>query len=97
MGRPTDYRPQFCEEVIELGKLGKSKAQMAAALDCSRDSIDQWCKDHQEFSGAIARARERPGHVVVGGPSPDRDVAVVQWRQAEPAAVVEIDGRQVPG
>ena len=58
MGQPTNYRPHLCEEVIELGKLGKSKAQIAAALNCSRMSIDRFCADHQEFCDAMAHARD---------------------------------------
>ena len=58
MARPTKYDPAFCATVVELGALGKSKAQMAAALGCSRMSIDEWCKEHKEFSDAIARARD---------------------------------------
>jgi len=58
MARPTKYNPAFCTTVVELGALGKSKAQMAAALGCSRMSIDEWCKEHKEFSDAIARARD---------------------------------------
>jgi len=58
MGRPTKYKPEFCDTVVELGALGKSKAQMAAAIGCSRMSIDEWCKEHKEFSDAIARARD---------------------------------------
>lgn len=57
-GRPTDYRPEYCDTVIELGREGKSKAQIAANLDVSRDTIDEWCKVHPEFSDAIKRARE---------------------------------------
>lgn len=58
MARPTKYDPSHCDKVVELGALGKSKAQMAAALGCSRMSIDEWCKEHPEFSDAIARARD---------------------------------------
>ena len=31
-GRPTKYRAEFCEQVIELGKLGKSIEQIGGAL-----------------------------------------------------------------
>ena len=58
MARPTKYDPAHCATVVELGALGKSKAQMAAALGCSRMSIDEWCTQHKEFSDAIARARD---------------------------------------
>ena len=55
-GRPTDYRPEYCELVIELGKAGKSKAQMAARLDVSRQTLENWADAHPEFLDAMARA-----------------------------------------
>ncbi len=58
MARPTKYDPAFCTTVVELGALGKSKAQMAAALGCDRASINRWCDEHEEFCIAIARARD---------------------------------------
>ena len=56
-GRPTDYRAEMCERVIEAGKLGKSVAWMAAELEVSKDSLYEWAKVHPEFSDAFTRAR----------------------------------------
>lgn len=58
VGRPTDYRAEFCERVIELGKEGKSKAQMAARLGVCRMTLENWTQNHPEFMDAINRARE---------------------------------------
>lgn len=58
MGRPTDYRPEHCERVIELGREGKSHAQIAAALDVSRMTLYRWAEAHPEFSDAITHARD---------------------------------------
>ena len=55
-GRPTKYNPQFCETVIELGKQGKSIAQMACHLEVTRPSLYEWAKVHEEFSTAFTRA-----------------------------------------
>jgi hypothetical protein len=57
-GRPTDYRPEYCAKVIELGRLGKSKAQIAAALDVSRQTMLNWTNTHAEFLDAVKRAEE---------------------------------------
>lgn len=57
-GRPTDYRPEMCEEVIELGRLGKSHAQIAAALDVARQSLHNWVEIYPEFMDAMTRARD---------------------------------------
>ena len=57
-GRPTKYNPKFCEQVIEMGKLGKSKAQMAAAFGLARCTLADWASIYPEFSDAIACARD---------------------------------------
>lgn len=57
-GRPTDYRPEHCERVIELGREGKSHAQIAAALDVARNTLYNWADAHPEFLSAITRARD---------------------------------------
>jgi hypothetical protein len=33
IGRPSLYKPEYCKRIVELGKQGKTKSQMAAALD----------------------------------------------------------------
>ena len=58
IGRPTLYDPSFCEQVVELGSQGKSKAQIAAALNVDRVTINAWCLEHPEFSHSVTRARE---------------------------------------
>lgn len=57
-GRPTDYRPEFCDRVIELGREGKSRAEIASALDCSRQTLATWEKVHPEFLDALQRAKD---------------------------------------
>jgi transposase-like protein len=42
VGRPTKYKEEFCEQVIELGKQGYSKAMIAATLDIARETLDEW-------------------------------------------------------
>lgn len=56
-GRPSKYLPEYCETVIELGKQGKSLAQMCAHFDIARSTIDQWAEDHPDFSEALSRAK----------------------------------------
>ncbi len=57
-GRPTSYRPEFCERVIELGKEGYGKAEIAAELDVERKTLDNWSNEFPEFLLAMSRARE---------------------------------------
>jgi hypothetical protein len=55
-GRPSLYRPEYCGRVIELGRQGKSKAQMASEIDVARSTLDKWMGEHEEFAAAYARA-----------------------------------------
>lgn len=57
LGRPSKYDPSFCEIVVELGKGGKSTAQMCAHFDISRQTIDNWAADHPDFLEALSRAK----------------------------------------
>lgn len=59
MARPTDYRPEYCDQVIAWGQEGKSVTWMAAQLDVSRECIYEWARVHTEFSDALTRARAK--------------------------------------
>ena len=56
-GRPSLYKPEYCEDVISMGKEGKSLAQMCSHFDIGRPTIDRWADDHEEFREALSRAR----------------------------------------
>ena len=56
-GRPTDYRPEYCEAVIEYGRMGKSIAWMASELSVAKSTLQLWEKDIPEFSVAMTQAR----------------------------------------
>lgn len=58
-GRPSLYKPEYCDKVLELGAQGYSVVEMAAAIGVSRSTIEEhWPAAHEEFSEAFARARE---------------------------------------
>ena len=57
-GRPTKYDPAMCERVIELGKTGASKHEMALELDISMSTFDVWQNENKEFSEAVRRSME---------------------------------------
>jgi hypothetical protein len=58
MSRPTDYDPAYCEKVVDLGRSGASKAEMAHALGCTRQTMDNWAAAHPEFLDAVKEAVE---------------------------------------
>ena len=57
VGRPTKYKPEYCEQIIQLGKEGKSIAQMASFFDVDKASIFRWAEESDDFRTALARAR----------------------------------------
>ena len=57
VGRPSLYKPEYCEAVIKLGKLGCSPAEIASELDVDRVTLIDWSRAHEDFSTALARAK----------------------------------------
>ena len=62
VGRPSKYDPSFCERVIELGRLGKSRVSIACELDVCLASLERWEEEYPEFRGAMERARQFAQH-----------------------------------
>jgi len=58
VGRPTLYDPKYCEEVVTLGRIGKSVEQIAANLDLSLRVLYAWRDKHEEFMHAMEYAKE---------------------------------------
>lgn len=56
VGRPTAYKPEFCQTVIDAGKDGAGKAEMAAECGVSRQTLDNWTEVHPEFLDAVKEA-----------------------------------------
>lgn len=56
IGRPTKYTPEMCDKIIELGKIGASKHEMALELDISIDTFMVWQEENKDFSEAVSRA-----------------------------------------
>ena len=57
MGRPTEYRPEYCERVIEFMSQGYSLTAFAGSIRVARDTVYEWIKAHRDFSDAVSRAR----------------------------------------
>jgi len=55
-GRPSSYRPEYCEVAIELGKQGKSPAAIASFLGVSRQLLYDWAKLYPDFSTAMEKS-----------------------------------------
>ena len=57
VGRPSLYDPKYCEEVIALGRIGKSVEQIAANLNVSLRVLYDWRDKHTEFLHALDDAK----------------------------------------
>ena len=57
VGRPSLYRPEYCEVVIKLGRDGCSPAEIASELDVDRATLIRWTDEHEDFRTALTRAK----------------------------------------
>jgi len=58
-GRPSDYKPEYCQKVLDLGAEGYSVVEMAAHIGVARATLEtNWPAANPEFLEAFARARE---------------------------------------
>jgi transposase len=57
VGRPTLYDPKYCEEVVTLGRIGKSVEQIASNLNVSLRTMYLWRDTHEEFMHALDDAK----------------------------------------
>lgn len=73
-GRPSKYTDAMCQTVVDLGALGKSKAQIARALGISISTFQLYQKKHENFSIAVKDAR---------------DLALAWWEERGQAGVSE--------
>lgn len=55
-GRPSTYDPAYCDQVIEWGKLGKSRTWMAAQIGVARKTIYEWESSFPDFCDAMTCA-----------------------------------------
>jgi len=58
VGRPSLYDPKYCEEVIVLGKLGKSSEAIGAMLGVGTATLYRWRDEFPEFREALELAKE---------------------------------------
>ena len=58
VGRPSLYDPKYCEEVIALGKIGKSVEAIGALLGVGTKTLYNWRDQHEEFLHALDMAKE---------------------------------------
>lgn len=53
VGRPSDYRPEYCEQVIAVMREGMSLTAFAGGIGVSRATINNWMQQKPEFLEAV--------------------------------------------
>ena len=84
VGRPSSYRGEFCDRIVELMSEGRSLDGCAALLGVHPDSLYTWQKLHPGFSDAVRAGRAaamafwegRLLDVSQGGPG---NAQAIQW------------------
>jgi len=109
-GRPTKYLPEYCEKVVELGKLGKSLVQICSELGVTKPTLSDWCGIYPDFSSAMELARvhsqshwEELGYDGMKGKSIDaqiwsRSMAArfpADWRETKNSEITGKDGGSI--
>jgi len=57
VGRPTDYKPEYCYRVVQLMAAGKSENQVAWEFKVDRTTLYNWARVNQEFDWAFKLAK----------------------------------------
>lgn len=57
IGRPTKYKPEFCETAYRLCLLRAKDTELADFLGIAESTIYEWKKEYPEFSEAITRGK----------------------------------------
>ncbi len=84
VGRPTDYDPKYCEEIITHMAEGLSKEAFAGSIGVSKQTLYDWMKAHEEFLDAVHIGEmksllwwERRG---IKGMSEGKDFSPIPWK-----------------
>lgn len=62
MGRPTKYKPEYCEQVVEHMAKGFSFESFAAIVEVNIDTLYEWANVHPAFSEAKKLAFSKCRH-----------------------------------
>ena len=58
-GRPSKYKPEYCQRVINLMSSGYDFRACCGNIGISHDTGYQWIKKHPEFADAVKEGRSR--------------------------------------
>ena len=86
-GRPTLYKPEYCELATNYCLLGATDAELAGYFKVDERTINEWKTVHEEFSQSIYDGRDKA----------DAHIAKALYHRAKGYAHSEDDIRVVAG
>ena len=57
-GRPSSYKPLYCDRVLYLAAEGCGKAEIAVGLGVSVKTLNAWAATYDDFREAMSQAKE---------------------------------------
>jgi len=84
VGRPTDYKKEYCEQVKSLCLLGLTNDQLAENFEICVATLHNWRNEHPEFLDAIKKGRA----------AADATVASSLYKRAH--GYTDDDGKHIP-
>ncbi len=57
-GRPSKFKPEFCEQAEKLCKLGATDVQLADFFGVDERTINRWKQEHDEFCQSLKAGKE---------------------------------------
>lgn len=87
-GRPTEYIKKYCRIAYKLCLMGATDKDLADSFEVSEQTINNWKKDHIEFSLALKKGKELADAEVaerlfkraMGYSHPDVDIKMFEGR-----------------
>ena len=55
IGRPSTFKPEYCDKIVEVMAAGYSKTAFAGSLGTSRQTLISWSELFPEFLDAVKR------------------------------------------
>ncbi|AUR90449.1 DNA-packaging protein, partial [Vibrio phage 1.144.O._10N.286.45.B3] len=56
VGRPTKYKKEYCDTVVEFMSDGSSKVQFCAYVGICYETFMTWQREHEDFLASVKRA-----------------------------------------
>lgn len=86
VGRPTKYKPEYCELAYKFCLLGATDVRLAELFDVNPDTIATWKREYPEFSESCFKGRDIADaeianslyHRAKGYSHPEVDIKVIQ-------------------